>query len=59
MGGIYFLTVIDDNTHYMWINILKTKDQVFNKFVEWKALVENTSGQKIKTMHTMKENILL
>ena len=27
--GIYFLTFIDDNTYYVWVCILKTKDQVF------------------------------
>ena len=36
----------------MWIYILKTKDQVFEKFVKWKALVENASGQKLKILCT-------
>ena len=36
----------------MWIYILKSKDQVFQKFVEWKALAEKSSGQKLKTLHT-------
>ena len=30
-GGIYFLTFIDDNTHCVGY-VLKTKDQVFEKF---------------------------
>ena len=51
-GGHYFLTFIDDNTRYVWIYILKNKDQVVEKFVEWKALVENSSGQKLKMLHT-------
>ena len=51
-GGIYFLTFIDDNTHYVWIYILKSKDQVFEKFLEWKALVENSSGQKLRTLRS-------
>jgi transposase InsO family protein len=29
---------------------LKTKDEVFNKFQEFKALVENLSGRKIKVL---------
>ena len=51
-GGIYFLTFIDDNTHYVWIYILKSKDQVFEKFLEWKALVENSSGRKLRTLRS-------
>ena len=49
--GLYFLTFIDDNSRYVWIYILKSKDQVFEKFVEWKALVENSSGRKLNSTH--------
>ena len=43
-GRLYFLTSIDDHTRYAWAYniILKTKDQVFEKFIEWKALAENS-----------------
>ena len=51
-GGHYFLTFIDDNTRYVWVYILKSKNQVFEKFVEWKALVETSSGQKLKSLCT-------
>ena len=51
-GDHYFLTFIDNNTRYVWVCILKSKDQVFEKFVELKALVENSSGQKLKTLCT-------
>ena len=47
-GGYYFLTFIDDSTRYVWVYILKNKSQVFEKFVEWKALVESLYGCKIK-----------
>ena len=36
----------------MWIYTLKSKEQVFERFVEWKALVEKSSGQKLKTLRT-------
>ena len=36
----------------MWVYILKSKDQVFEKFTEWKALVEKSTGWKLKTLHT-------
>ena len=42
LGGFhYFLTFIDDNTWYVWVYILKSKSQVFQKFVEWKTLLEH------------------
>ena len=51
-GGHYFLTFIDDHTRYVWVYILQSKDQVFEKFNEWKALVENSTGWKLKTLRT-------
>ena len=33
-AGDYFLTFIDDETRYGWVYTLKTKDEVFQKFVE-------------------------
>ena len=36
----------------MWVYILKNKPEVNEKFVEWKALVENLTGQKLKTLRT-------
>ena len=36
----------------MWIYILKSKDDVFQKFLEWKALAENSSGHKLKVLRT-------
>ena len=32
--------------------ILKSKDQVLNKFVEWKAMVETQTSHKIKTLRS-------
>ena len=46
--GEYFVTFIDDHTRYAWIYILKRKDEEFQRFCEWKALVEKTSSRKIK-----------
>ena len=31
---------------------LKTKDQVFDRFLGWKAMVEKSSGKKLKTFRT-------
>ncbi|KAH9687012.1 hypothetical protein KPL70_014605 [Citrus sinensis] len=36
----------------VWVYVLKHKDQVFNKFKEWKTLVENQTGKKVKKLRT-------
>ena len=51
-GYEYFLTIIDDKTRYTWIYVLKHKDEVFAQFLEWKALVENSTGRKLKALRT-------
>ena len=48
----YFLTFTDDKTRYTWVYILKTKDQVFDCFLQWKALVERQSKRKLKALRT-------
>ena len=48
----YFLTFIDDATRFKTLYFLQTKDQVLSKFQEFKALVENSSGKKIKAIRT-------
>ncbi len=51
-GAEYFLTLLDDKTHYTWVYPLKTKDQVFERFKEWQAEVENSTGRRVKTLRT-------
>ena len=51
-GAEYFLTFTDDKIHYTWVYPLKTKDQVLDRFQEWKALVEKSSGRKLKTLRS-------
>ena len=41
----YMLTFIDDLTRKNWVYFLKYKSEVFEKFYNFKALVENQSGQ--------------
>ena len=36
----------------MWVYILKHKGEVLQRFQEWKALVEKSSGRKIKTLQS-------
>ena len=51
-GAEYFLTFIDDKTRYVWVYPLKHKDEVFDRFLKWKALVEKSSGRKLKVLRT-------
>ena len=51
-GAEYFLSFIDDKTRYVWVYFLKSKDQVFEKFLEWKAMVEKSTGRKLKAIRT-------
>ena len=44
-GAEYFLTFIDDSSrHNFWVYFLKTKDEVFQKFQEWKSVIEKNLG---------------
>ena len=47
-GYVYYVSFIDDYSRKTWIYFLKGKNEVFNKFKEFKALVENLSEKKIK-----------
>jgi transposase InsO family protein len=49
-GSNYFLTFIDDYSRMTFVYFLKSKDEVFEKFKEFKALVENQCGKKIKCL---------
>jgi transposase InsO family protein len=51
-GYVYYVSFIDDFSHKTWIYFLKTKSEVFNKFKEFKALVENISEKKIKILRS-------
>ena len=51
-GCRYFLTFIDDYSRKVWIRFLRSKDEVFENFSEWKALVENQTKKKIKCLRT-------
>ena len=45
---VYYDSFIDDYSRKTWIYFLKGKNEVFSKFKEFKALVENLSEKKIK-----------
>ena len=49
-GYGYYLTFVDDYSRKTWIYFLKCKDEVFNKFKDFKALVENIYENKINIL---------
>ena len=53
IGGMkYFAMFIDDHSQRKFTYFLHLKDQVFDKFVEFRAIAKNKTGWKIKTLHT-------
>jgi hypothetical protein len=48
----YYVSFIDDYSRKNWIYLLKAKNEVFGKFKEFKALVENLTERKIKTLRS-------
>ena len=51
-GYVYYVSFIDDYSRKTWIYFLKGKDEVFEKFKEFKDLVENISEKKINTLRS-------
>lgn len=48
----YFLSIIDDHSKKVWVDFLKGKDEAFQKFDEWRIMVENQIGKKIKKLRS-------
>ena len=40
-GLVYYVSFIDDFCRNTWIHLLESKDEVFSKFKEFKALIKN------------------
>ena len=51
-GAEYFLSFIGDKTRYVWVYFLKSKEQVFEKLLDLKAMVERSTGRKLKAIRT-------
>ena len=48
----HYVSFIDDYSHKTWFYLLKSKDEVFSKFKEFKALIENLSKRNIKILRS-------
>jgi transposase InsO family protein len=51
-GHRYFMSVIDDYSRMTWVIMMKHKSEAFKNFRQWKTLVENQTGKKIKRLRT-------
>lgn len=51
-GSRYFLTFIDDHSRKVFVFFLKAKNEVFNIFKQFQAMVENETDKKIKVLRT-------
>ena len=51
-GAHYFISFVDDFSRKVWEYFLKQKSEAFDKFREWKLLVENQTGKRIKHLRT-------
>ena len=51
-GEEYFILFIDDFSRMCWIGLMKHKDEAFEKFKSFKALVENESDRRIKCLRS-------
>ena len=49
---VYYVSFNDDFSRKTWIYFLKSKDEVFSKFKEFKSLIENHPERKIKTFRS-------
>ena len=46
-GNRYFLLIVDDYSRYMWVELLKSKDEARERFKRIKALAEAESGRRL------------
>jgi transposase InsO family protein len=48
----YFFTFIDDATRKTWVYCIRKKSDVFYTFKNWKDLVENETGKRLKYLRS-------
>ena len=51
-GNRYFVTFIDDCSRFVYVYLMKHKEEVFGMFKTYKALVENQLNKKIKILRS-------
>lgn len=51
-GNSYFLLMVDDCSSYMWVRLLKTKDQALSAFTIIKARTKVEANRKLKAFRS-------
>ena len=51
-GCLYYVLFIDDHSQKSWIYFLKAKSETFDRFKEFKALIEIQTGRHIRILRT-------
>jgi transposase InsO family protein len=51
-GKHWFVTFVDDYSRRSWVYTMKHKDEVLGIFLNWKKMVENQTGKKIKVLRS-------
>jgi transposase InsO family protein len=51
-GNVYFLLLVDDMSHYMWLTMLRSKADAPAAIMAFQARVERETGKKLKVLHT-------
>ena len=51
-GSLYYVSFIDDSSRSTWIYFRRKKSKVFEKFKEFKSLVENQIDKKMNLLIT-------
>jgi hypothetical protein len=51
-GKQYFLLVVDDHSRYMWVELLKNKDEALASFKKIKLQAKLEHGRKLKALRT-------
>ena len=44
------MSIIDDYSRMTWVFMMKHKSEAFKNFKQWKILIENQTGKKIKRL---------
>ena len=47
-GNKYFLLIIDEHTHYSWVEFLQKKSDAFTRLKKWKLEAEQETDQKLQ-----------
>ena len=51
-GKRYFITFIDDYFIFTFVYLIRAKDDAFQKFKQYKSVVENKKDRRIKILHS-------